>query len=124
MSAFSHVGGGVSQFATTLFNAAFFAGYPFVDYQPHSFYIDRYPMGREATVSYPAPDLKFRNDTADPFVITTSYTDSSVTVIIYGTRDRREITATPPRIIRRTRAGLVARHFRLPRRGSKTAVFR
>jgi vancomycin resistance protein YoaR len=107
------VGGGTSQLATTTFNAAFFAGYPFVEYQPHSFYIDRYPMGREATVSYPAPDLKFRNDTAHSFVIATSYTDSSITVSIYGTRDRRDIKATKPRIIRRTAAGFEVRVERI-----------
>jgi len=99
------VGGGTSQLATTTFNAAFFAGYPFVDYQPHTYYIDRYPMGREATVSYPAPDLKFRNDTKTAFLIATSTTESSVTVSIYGTDDGREVTATEPRITRRTPEG-------------------
>ena len=107
------VGGGTSQLATTTFNAAFFAGYPFVEYQPHSFYIDRYPMGREATVSYPAPDLKFRNDTVHPFVIAASYTGSSITVSIYGTKDRREITATPPKIVQRTAAGFEVRVERI-----------
>jgi vancomycin resistance protein YoaR len=99
------VGGGTSQLATTTFNAAFFAGYPFVDYQPHTYYIDRYPMGREATVSYPEPDLKFRNDTTSAFLIATSTTASSVTVSIYGTDDGRKVTATEPRITRRTVAG-------------------
>jgi vancomycin resistance protein YoaR len=56
-------GGGVSQVATTLFNAAFFAGLEDVEHKPHSFYIDRYPIGREATVAWGAVDLKFRNDT-------------------------------------------------------------
>ncbi len=56
-------GGGVSQVATTLFNAAFFAGLEDVEHKPHSFYIDRYPIGREATVAWGAVDLKFKNDT-------------------------------------------------------------
>ena len=56
-------GGGVSQVATTLFNAAFFAGLEDVEHKPHSFYIDRYPIGREATVAWGAIDLKFKNDT-------------------------------------------------------------
>jgi hypothetical protein len=58
------VGGGVSQFATTLFNAAFFAGLPILEHKPHSFYISRYPAGRESTVYYGAIDVKVRNDTA------------------------------------------------------------
>ena len=44
------VGGGISQFATTMFNAVFFAGLEDVHHKPHSFYISRYPAGREATV--------------------------------------------------------------------------
>ena len=56
------VGGGISQIATTLFNAAFFAGLKLVAHQAHQFYISRYPMGREATVSWGGPELIFRND--------------------------------------------------------------
>ena len=59
----SELGGGVSQVATTTYNAAFFAGLEDVEHKPHSFYIDRYPMGREATVAFPVVDLKFKNDT-------------------------------------------------------------
>ena len=39
------LGGGVSQMATTLFNGMFFAGLEDVEHKPHSFYIDRYPIG-------------------------------------------------------------------------------
>ncbi|HET7328976.1 MAG TPA: VanW family protein [Nocardioidaceae bacterium] len=56
-------GGGVSQVATTVYNAAFFAGLEDVEHRPHSFYIDRYPMGREATVYWGALDLRFGNNT-------------------------------------------------------------
>jgi vancomycin resistance protein YoaR len=56
-------GGGVSQVATTTFNAAFFAGLEDVEHKPHSFYISRYPVGREATVAWPSVDLKFKNTT-------------------------------------------------------------
>jgi vancomycin resistance protein YoaR len=43
------VGGGISQVATTLYDAAFFAGLRLIAHTPHSFYIPRYPIGREAT---------------------------------------------------------------------------
>jgi len=79
------VGGGVSQFATTLFNAAFFGGLDFVQYQPHSIYIDRYPFGREATVSWPSVDLKVRNPTDFPVLIWTEYSPTSITVKLFGT---------------------------------------
>jgi vancomycin resistance protein YoaR len=81
------VGGGVSQFATTMFNAIFFGSYEFVEYKAHSYYISRYPAGREATLSWPAVDLEFRNDSDAGIYIDTSYTDTSITVTFYGTTD-------------------------------------
>jgi vancomycin resistance protein YoaR len=57
------VGGGVSQFATTMFNAAYFAGLDIPVSQAHSEYFSRYPIGREATMGYPNPDLKLTNNT-------------------------------------------------------------
>jgi vancomycin resistance protein YoaR len=81
----TEIGGGVSQFATTLFNAAYFAGLPIDTYQAHSEYFDRYPRGREATMGFPAPDLAFTNNTPYGIMIWTSYTDSSLTVTLYST---------------------------------------
>jgi vancomycin resistance protein YoaR len=79
-------GGGVSQLATTAFNAGFFAGLQDVEHHPHSFYISRYPEGREATVAWGVKDMRFRNDTDKGIFITTSYTSGSVTVRIWGTK--------------------------------------
>ena len=70
---FDDYGGGVSQLATTTYNAAFFAGYADVTHQPHTIYISRYPPGREATVNYGVIDLQFRDDSPhgvlDPHVL-------------------------------------------------------
>ncbi|HET9959559.1 MAG TPA: VanW family protein, partial [Polyangiaceae bacterium] len=74
------LGGGISQFATTLFNAVFHGGYEIIERQPHSYWFPRYPMGHEATLSYPKPDLIFRNDTQAGVLIDTQYTDKSITV--------------------------------------------
>ena len=57
------VGGGLSQVATTTYNAAFLAGLEDVEHTPHSYYFSRYPEGREATVYSGVLDLKFRNNT-------------------------------------------------------------
>ena len=80
------VGGGISQYATTLFNAAFFAGLDFGVYQSHSIYLDRYPYGREATVSHPAPDLQLVNNTPYGVLIWPTVTQDSITVRLYSTR--------------------------------------
>ena len=91
------VGGGVSQFATTMFNAVFFGGFEDVYHKPHSYWIRRYPPGREATVSSPAPDLKWRNDSKYGVLITTSYTPRSITVTFWSTKryDIESITGDP-----------------------------
>jgi vancomycin resistance protein YoaR len=86
-------GGGVSQFATTLFNAVFFGGYHFETYQAHSYYISRYPPGREATVSWPRPDLAFSNNTHAGILIKTAYDETSVTVTFYGDKEGKAVSA-------------------------------
>lgn len=62
-------GGAVSQVATTTYNAAFFAGLEDVEHHPHTFYIGRYPLGREATVWYGNLDLRFKNTLANGILI-------------------------------------------------------
>jgi vancomycin resistance protein YoaR len=86
------VGGGICQVSTTLFNAAFFAGLPVVERRPHSFYIDHYPVGRDATVSYGAVDLKFRNDSDRVILISITATDRSVRVSLAAPSWDREVT--------------------------------
>lgn len=85
------VGGGVSQFATTLYNTVFWGGYEDVQHKPHSFYFSRYPEGIESTVSFPQPEMAFRNDTDRSIMIKTAYTDTSISVRIYGWNDGRII---------------------------------
>jgi vancomycin resistance protein YoaR len=90
-------GGGVSQLATTTFNAAYFAGLQIVEHNPHSFYISRYPEGRESTVAWGFKDMRFRNDSPHGIFVTTSYTSGSVTVSIYGTKRYRIESVKGPR---------------------------
>ena len=78
-------GGGISQFTTTLFNAAFFGGLDITEYKAHSIYISRYPFGREATLSWEKPDLKIRNSSPYGVLIWPTYTASTVTVTLYST---------------------------------------
>ena len=82
------VGGGISQFATTLYNAAYFAGMTDVAHTPHSYYISRYPAGREATVYEGSIDLVFKNDTPYPVKIVTEFGGGQITVRMMGVKDR------------------------------------
>ncbi len=80
------VGGGISQFATTLYNASYFAGMEDVAHTAHSYYISRYPAGREATVYEGAIDLQFKNTFDTPVLIQASADSSSVSVKLRGVR--------------------------------------
>jgi vancomycin resistance protein YoaR len=91
------VGGGISQVATTLYNAAFFAGLALVEHTPHSFYISRYPMGREATISWGGPELIFRNDWSAPVTMRLTATDSAITVRFYSVPLGRGVTTRTER---------------------------
>ncbi|WP_030230508.1 VanW family protein [Streptomyces sp. NRRL S-455] len=86
-------GGGVSAVATTVYNAMFFAGVKPVEHGAHSFYIERYPEGREATVAWGSLDLRFTNDSGKAIYIQAESTDTSVTVSFLGTRKYDEITS-------------------------------
>ena len=79
-----NIGGGTSQVATTLYNAVFRNGFEVVSHRPHSRYISRYPLGIEATLGYPSPDIVFRNDTFTPLTILASYTGTSITFDLLG----------------------------------------
>ncbi len=82
------VGGGVCQYATTLFNAVFFAGLPVVEREAHSLYISHYPIGRDATVSWGSVDFKFRNDTGKSVMIRSWIGGGALTVALVGKTGR------------------------------------
>ncbi|MDO9456210.1 VanW family protein [Nocardioides sp.] len=95
------LGGGVSQMATTTFNAMFYAGLEDIEHKPHSVFIDRYPVGREATVAFGSVDLRFRNDTDYGVLINAELTPSTpssqgvLTVRMFSTKvwDISEVTS-------------------------------
>jgi vancomycin resistance protein YoaR len=88
------MGGGVSQFATTFFNALFHAGYDIIERQPHSYWFPRYPMAHEATLSWPKPDIVFKNDTSAGMLVKTSFTKTTITVKLYGDMGGRRVTSS------------------------------
>lgn len=91
------IGGGISQFSTTLYNAAYFAGMVDVEHTEHSYYISRYPAGREATVFEGAIDLKFRNDGPSPVRIQAQWSPSSIIVELVGQKRYDVTSSSSPR---------------------------
>ncbi len=102
------VGGGVSQVATTVFNAAWEAGIKIAERSAHALYISRYPTGRDATVNYPDVDLKLRNDTNRWIVLKAGYDESGIVVRVLGGGPERRVesiageleTTGPPKVER------------------------
>jgi hypothetical protein len=88
------VGGGVSQVATTVFNAAWEAGLEIAERNPHSLYISRYQLGRDATVNYPDLDLRFVNDTPKWIMLGGAWDDAGITVSVYGGGPERRIESS------------------------------
>jgi len=96
------IGGGVCQVSTTLFRAAFFAGFPIVERHPHSYRVGYYEQrpdgsrnpglaGLDASVYVPIVDLKFTNDT-DHWLLMETYPGSvSLTWKFYSTSDGRTV---------------------------------
>ena len=89
-----NIGGGTSQFGTTIYNAIFWGGYDEIAHRPHSRYINRYPLGIEATLADPTPNVVFLNDTWTPITIKTSYTSTSITVEFWGNNGGRTVVGS------------------------------
>ena len=92
-------GGGMCQISSTLFRTAFFAGLHIVNRVNHSYEVQYYkPIGLDATVYDPYPDLIFKNDTPNKILIQ-NYVDKGRTKIyfkIFGRKDGRKTTWSGP----------------------------
>ncbi|MDT8910573.1 VanW family protein [Amycolatopsis sp. PS_44_ISF1] len=88
----SVVGGGVSQFASTLYNAAYLAGLGDGGHAAHDHYLDRYPAGRDAAAVDEAGnpvELQITDTAPTGFAIQAHADGGSVTVRIWGTKQYR-----------------------------------
>jgi vancomycin resistance protein YoaR len=91
------IGGGLSQMATTSYNAGFFAGFEDVEHQPHSEWFSRYPEGREATLFIGSIDMKFRNTSPYGALLQSWVADGRLHVRIWGTKHFTVETSTSGR---------------------------
>jgi vancomycin resistance protein YoaR len=96
------LGGGMCSASTTLFNAAMRAGLRVVERHAHSIYIDRYPVGLDATVfstgHSDGQNVKFINDTGHPIYIKSWAGKRKVVFEVYGVNDGRTVELSEPRI--------------------------
>ena len=95
------MGGGICSASTTMFNAAARAGLQIDERHAHFYYIDRYPVGLDATVFSDGAqtwDLKWTNDTPNPILIVGSSTygsKSTVTIELWSLPTGRTVAFSP-----------------------------
>jgi vancomycin resistance protein YoaR len=99
------IGGGMCQVSTTLFRAAMNSGLEITDRSNHSIVVDYYNdirnglPGTDATIFYPAPDFKFRNDTENYILIKTRVSSNGdIYFDFWGKSDGRIGSFTPPQV--------------------------
>ncbi len=91
-------GGGLCQVSTTLFRAILNAGLPITERKNHSYRVSYYepPVGLDATIYFPKPDLKFVNDTPGYILIQGRVVGNKVVFEFWGTSDGRTSNITAP----------------------------
>jgi len=101
-------GGGVCQVSTTLYRAILYSGLPVIERRPHAYRVGYYepPVGLDATVYQPSPDLKFKNNTPAHILIQRAidYNTATFSFHFYGTNDGRITTIKGPFITSQTPA--------------------
>lgn len=83
-------GGGICQVSSTLYNAVLRANLEIVDRSNHMFEVGYVPIGTDATVSWGAPDFKFKNSRSYPIKIVTSSSNRKCVVKFYGLKESEE----------------------------------
>ena len=84
------VGGGVCQVVSTLYNAVLRAELEIVQRHNHSARVSYVDMGFDATVAGDYYDLKFKNTTPHPLLITSSVKDGVLNITLFGYETREE----------------------------------
>jgi vancomycin resistance protein YoaR len=92
-------GGGLCQIGTTMFRAALYSGLPITERRPHTYIVSYYkPLGMDATIYGPHPDLRFINDTGNNILLQIKIDGTKLAFEFWGTSDGRKIEITDPQL--------------------------
>ena len=86
------VGGGICQVSSTLYNAVLFSNLEVTERRNHTFHTGYVPAGQDATVSWGAPDFKFKNNRNYPIRIVATVSGGKITTKIYGLKQADDYT--------------------------------
>ncbi len=103
------IGGGICQVSTTLFRAAFFAGFQITERRAHGYRVRYYepPIGLDATVFSPYVDFKFRNDTDNYYLLQRELDMEAkrLRFVLYGPDTGRTVEMIGPQVLETTPHG-------------------
>ncbi len=93
-------GGGLCQIGTTFFRLLLDAGLPILERKNHSYRVRYYepPVGMDATIYEPKPDLRFKNDYASYLLLQTRIEGDDLIFEFWGKKDGRKAATTTPRV--------------------------
>jgi vancomycin resistance protein YoaR len=92
-------GGGLCQVGSTSFRMALASGLEIVERRNHSYRVRYYePAGTDATIYSPAPDFRFKNNTANHILITSEIQGDMLAFYAWGKSDGRKVEQTKPKI--------------------------
>jgi vancomycin resistance protein YoaR len=90
-------GGGICCLSSLLYQVALEGGLTIVERKPHLRTVHTVPPGLDATVWYGGADLRFRNDSASPLVLSAKTSRATLSLALMASR-----FTPPPRITLRT----------------------
>ncbi|WP_169984227.1 VanW family protein [Microbispora sp. H10836] len=91
---------GMTQVATTMMNAVVRAGLRVIEHTPPEVHASHLPVGTEAAVSFPGPDLRWKNDSPYGVLVQTSADGTSLTVTLWSTK-RYDVDLQDPVVAQR-----------------------
>ncbi len=80
-------GGGICQVSSTLYNSVLRANLEITNRVNHTFTVGYVPIGLDATVSWGAPDFKFKNNRNYPVKIVATTSNKRLTISVYGLKE-------------------------------------
>lgn len=80
-------GGGICQVSSTLYNAVLKANLDISSRSNHMFTVGYVPIGLDATVSWGAPDFKFKNSRKYPIKIVATTSNKKLYISVYGLKE-------------------------------------
>lgn len=86
------IGGGICQVSSTLYNSVLLSNLEVTARRNHTFHTGYVPAGQDATVSWGAPDFKFKNNRNYPIRIIATVNGGKITTKIYGLKTANDYT--------------------------------